>query len=43
MKIKRACWNCKSFFECKVKGKIKQGNYHCKEHRFKYHLKLNNK
>ena len=43
MKVKRACWNCKSRWECEVSRKSKKGNYHCKEHKFKYHLKLNNK
>lgn len=24
MKIKRACWNCKSYFACEVSGKSKK-------------------
>ena len=44
MKVKRACWNCKSYFACESSGKSKKGNYHCKEHKFIYqYLKLNNK
>ena len=42
VKIKRACWNCKSRITCEVLGKSKKGNYHCKEHKFMYHIKLNN-
>lgn len=44
MKIKRAYWNCKSYFRCESSGKSKECNYHCKEHKFIYqYLKLNNK
>ena len=42
MKVKRACWNCKSRIECEVSGKSKKGNYHCKEHKFNFRLRLNN-
>lgn len=44
MKVKRACWNCKSYFACEVSGKSKKGNYYCKEHKFIYqYLKMMNK
>lgn len=42
MKVKRACWNCKFYFKCETSGKSKKDNYHCKEHKFNFRLRLNN-
>ena len=39
VKIKRACWNCRLYTTC---SKSKEGNYHCKDHKFIHRLKLNN-